>query len=92
MNSHNIWIRGDIRNMRVKKISVANIENIFIVQKTTIHSNLSFLFIYLFIFIFFYFLFFIFFYCFIYFYFFFVYLFIYFFKIGFDISRQLTRR
>ena len=73
MNSHNIWIRGEIRNMRVKKISSQHLKHSYFCPE----NDNSFKFVFLVYFFFFFYL--------------FLYLFI-FFKIGFDISRQLTRR
>ena len=90
MNSHDIWIRREIRNMRVKKISSQHLKHSYCFPENDNPFNFVFL-VYLFFFYLFIFFYFIYLFIFFFFYFFF-FIFIFFFKIGFDISRQLTRR
>ena len=71
MNSHNIWIRGEIRNMRVKKISSQHLKHSYCFPE----KDNSFKFVFL---VYLFFILFIFIYLFIYLL--FIYLFIYFSK------------
>ena len=49
MNSHNIWIRGEIRNMRVKKISSQHLKHSYCFPENDNSFKFVFL-VYLFIF------------------------------------------